>query len=112
MKRELLNRWIDALAGSHAHRKGKGALVDDSGRMCCLGVLCDIEGFDFHPENNNILFHNGIDAPPTFIKYGLYGLSSGAQDCLATLNDASDSFTPVIELIKQIVPVEDDEVKA
>lgn len=41
MKKELKERWIEALL-SKKYRQGKNKLRSTSNDYCCLGVLCDI----------------------------------------------------------------------
>lgn len=41
MDREIATEWIEKLEGLDPETQGKGTL-NNNGRMCCLGVLCEI----------------------------------------------------------------------
>ncbi len=41
MNQEIKQAWIEALR-SGEYQQGRGQLRDQKGRMCCLGVLCDL----------------------------------------------------------------------
>lgn len=48
MKEEVKNKWTAALR-SGKYKQGKGLLNNGAGRLCCLGVLCEVaieEGLD------------------------------------------------------------------
>lgn len=119
-----VKKWIEALE-SGEYEKGKGALrasgapVDHSLTYCCLGVACDIwnphewrilqdsDNFYNHPlgaplrsgdravgrlpENCSFLSRKGLS---------LYALTPEAQGRLAMLNDNSNSYKPIIKLLK------------
>lgn len=112
MTAEMKARWIAALSpgGSHRDRKGRGSLIDCEGRMCCLGVLADMNGAKWgdHPDEQNTTgervcqFSDPTDAD-AFLEPDAFGLSEDVQGELAKLNDASDTFDPVIQLIEDIV---------
>lgn len=42
MDKEIKRRWVEALR-SGKYEQGQGKLLH-SGKFCCLGVLCDIQG--------------------------------------------------------------------
>lgn len=64
MDAEIKERWLTALE-SGKYRKGRSNLVVQGGRMCCIGVLCDIidpRGWYYgkHLSNNDhSLWENG-----------------------------------------------------
>lgn len=41
MNPEIKKRWVAALR-SGEYEQGKGRLVTEDGKFCCLGVLCDL----------------------------------------------------------------------
>ena len=41
MKYNIMKKWTKALR-SGEYEQGKGQLVDDKDRFCCLGVLCNL----------------------------------------------------------------------
>ena len=104
MTEEQLNAWIAALEDPET-KKGKGALKTRDGKMCCLGVLADINGvtqktdsedqiiFDFGEEVP--LFRDGKTYSRLTIPEGWMGVSDPGK--LAEINDNSETFVPVIE---------------
>ena len=105
MKQELLDRWIAALE-SGEHKKGKGVLCNSRDEKCCLGVLAEIEGkLTKKPNNCRVRHYHG---KPNFYKLlppHSFGLSTDTQQVLASINDRSETFVPVIKYIKVLVQV-------
>lgn len=118
MHEEIKNRWIENLE-SGEYPKGKGSLRDN-GTYCCLGVLTDMYirehddlvwigdsvryakadvGLDDEYENSllpaKVREWAGIDKEERHIH-------TFSGDSLASLNDRSDTFDPIIERIKEL----------
>ena len=106
MKQELKDRWIKALE-SGDYKKGRGALCRRNDAMCCLGVLADIEGklSDKSDSVGNRYFLLGEADNTAYLPDGQFGISYDLQIQLASLNDTSKTFAPVIEYIKENVEV-------
>ncbi len=107
MNKEIKDKWLCALeSGDFA--KGEKALCTEQGgkrKYCCLGVLADVLGTqwrkenDYRPELKSInddstsyLGHRALDQT---------GISGFHMYELASLNDKSDSFAPVIDYIRE-----------
>lgn len=109
MKQEVKDRWTTALR-SGQYEQGQGQLKKD-GKFCCLGVLCDVVGFD-------------LDQPRPDVTSGfarrLWGSASGLgitppvlsdllpfnlRNQLANLNDAGRTFPEIADRIEQFVEV-------
>jgi hypothetical protein len=50
MTPELKSKWLAALR-SGKYEQGHGAL-NSNGKMCCLGVLCDVAGYEWLPSGD------------------------------------------------------------
>ena len=76
MKKELVERWCDALE-SGEYKQGKGSLYNsDSGEYCCLGVLCAVldpdntggwQGFSIIPNKFKQMFKFDMTAQSHFV---------------------------------------------
>jgi hypothetical protein len=95
--------WIDALEGPYADRKGFGFLHHINGRMCCLGVLADLNGADWSTISPLNLMHVCLEfqGDGQRLKNDLFGLDEFVQSDLITVNDESDTFAPVIAKIRE-----------
>jgi hypothetical protein len=103
----LKRRWVRALrSGDYA--KGKHALctvVDGEATYCCLGVLHELvhgtDGWRGPPDGDGHLRPKEHDPETTtnetFYGSALVGRKNAEQ--LATINDGSDTFDPVVEYI-------------
>ena len=102
MDKELKQRWIDALKGEYANRKGFGQLCDAEGNMCCLGVIADMHG-DLIELPNNVYDFNDDSFPfkRSTIPNMKYGISEEHIERLMRINDNNDSFLPVIKYIEK-----------
>ena len=105
MDRELKDRWLDALK-SGEYEQGTGSLMfeDDSygpygSRYCCLGVLLDIE--KCLEENPKERWHSEGMPTEKFLK--VVELDRHCADVLASVNDDSNDFDDVIQMIEQEV---------
>jgi len=107
MKKEIKNRWVKKLKIA---KKTEGGLHKKDGGMCCLGVLCEIYREEVGGEwagskwVNKLAFLGTMNFLPEEVQkwsgiktpYGLYSKAN-----LAALNDASSTFTPIIQAIEK-----------
>lgn len=110
MTKEAAQEWIDALP---KYKKGKGMLKDCDGAMCCLGVLADIKGAWDYSDDVQCEVDGSLHCPDTST-LNLWGIDIGEIDLsqgkpsrtgaqlLMYVNDASDTFAPVIAEIKRM----------
>tara|TARA_R110002074_G_C12406569_1_gene654636 strand:+ start:663 stop:992 length:330 start_codon:yes stop_codon:yes gene_type:complete len=107
MRKSVKTRWLDALK-SGEYEQGTGSLMfeDDSyygpaggSRYCCLGVLLDIE--KCLEENPKERWHTEGMPTEKFLK--VIGLDSSYAQMLANVNDDSDNFDDVIQMIEKEV---------
>jgi len=117
MKRELYNKWLEALETAP---KTKGRLKDNDG-MCCLGVLCDIsQGRTWRKTQmlsnggQDVWYKNETVDPYQLLPANLareLGIADKGQLALSDVNDRNDTFRPVIEYLKanegKLFPIED-----
>lgn len=93
MLEEIRNRWTYSLRhGKNVQTRGK--LRDDKNGRCCLGDLCDVVGFGWSRVSHTMAPDKkwgvaGSDnvslLPP--LQLTMVGLSDGAQQSFASLND-------------------------
>jgi len=103
MNKELKDRWLDALK-SGEYEQTTGSLMQEhdgheSYGYCCLGVLLDIE--KCLEENPKERWHSEGMPTEKFLK--VVGLDSAYADILANVNDDSNDFDDVIQMIEQEV---------
>jgi hypothetical protein len=103
--------WIDALR-SGKYRQTKEKLKSTRGGMCCLGVLADLAGCEWTPNDNERGFNaDGIwgYAPSKAMEFvGLVNRSGqfgdgdidGYKMSLAALNDAGKRFKTIADIIE------------
>ena len=102
MSPEKAQEWIDNLKGKYWDKKGRGYLCVGAGEMCCLGVLADM-----HDELEGIgrkAINGSYRIPPEhfFFKHGISRIvGSNIGGNLMNLNDQSETFQPVIDLIQK-----------
>ena len=102
MNRKTLNKWLKGLR-SGEYVKGKNQLVtegagarQDYDEFCCLGVLCDVMGYemsdnDSYHSANLIGDYESLDGIlPTKIAAEL-GITENEQGILAELNDSGET---------------------
>lgn len=116
MKRELRQKWIDALR-SGEYEQGHRALKDSDGRYCCLGVLCDVAGAvwtETAPIGSMARFACSVNGTLSSIStlgpnlYKELGLDCSREITLWGMNDNTGaSFKEIADWIEQNVPVED-----
>ncbi len=121
MNREIQAEWLSELQ-SGRYKKGIGRLKTVNNEFCCLGVLCDMYAKkhnkkwmssgtppSLNSEKTEIeLFEGESNYPPTAVLVWA-GIADGDSDAgygvsftLATVNDESETFNPVIEVIKKL----------
>lgn len=113
MKRVMYERWLKELETAP---KTTGCLKDDKG-MCCLGVLCSLhEGIEF---KGAFAFDTEYKGVKTGLKLIMpknltdeLGMSNEVIKALAGLYDTTDTFTPVINHLREnegrLFPIEGD----
>lgn len=103
----LQQKWLDALkSGRYRHCKGQlGRVALGEQKNCCLGVLCEVLKIELFQMGYDIIYANMVAyAPDVATKsVGLRDSSGriyGKMDSLSTINDQSDSYAPVIEILE------------
>lgn len=102
MPPEVKIKWLAALE-SGIYTKGKNAL-NNNGRLCCLGVLCEVMEVPKHRvyDDGSVEYDfNGSSwsglIPCDFCNIG----DSRIVEKLADINDNTETFKEVIEYIKE-----------
>jgi len=114
MNKEIKAQWLAALR-SGKYKQTTGVLRQDhTNEMCCLGVLCDIlapndwDGQGYH--RNELQLPSGsiceqAGLPPPYRGVSALGIETVTGETLtnklAGLNDQSENFDRVIEMIEQ-----------
>lgn len=115
LDKETKDNWLTALR-SGEFKKGKGYLRDKNDMYCCLGVFCEImdipkktreDGNYSYNDNTAILKENN----PFYDVFGDFGTFNGFEikcdghdyfcNGLAVINDNTDTFEYVIEVIEK-----------
>lgn len=107
--REIRDRWVTALR-SDEYEQGRVRLRTSDGRFCCLGVLCDVVGFDLdsHPQHlwggrHPWAEYDGTrEAPPVLKDL----LTRATRTTLANKNDSGTSFHEIADWIETNIEVE------
>lgn len=111
MKREIADKWVEALR-SRKYKQGDGCLRNGD-NFCCLGVLCDISGlgkWEKSDHYDNGLFYCGTNAvlPGSVMDWsginhfkGLFKTDEGDGVCLTSLNDSGMSFAEIADVIEK-----------
>ena len=81
MDKKLKAKWVKALRSGKIE-KGRGALLDDKGAMCCLGVLGRICGID-----DRWLIANAGSVAGTGFDWLEQRIDRETVDLLADMND-------------------------
>ena len=104
MKRNDAIEWVIALKGKYSDRKGKNRLHNMDGTMCCLGVLCDINGVEWIKSSFGDYFAADDTLSGTLSNEQVksWGVSHAQCVELAGINDKSDTFEPVIKKIHEL----------
>lgn len=91
MDAKLKAGWVKALR-SGEYRQAQGLLMDKTGALCCLGVLCKVAGLEIRPDGKGVV---GADESTNTAMYEpIFGILGGhAQSCpLSTRNDGASGF--------------------
>ena len=104
---EGLETWIAALE-SGDYPKGKYKLRS-KGCFCCLGVLADLNGL-LAPAGTDPSKEHPIPGGEGKIVINSVPviLDRHTQHIIAMLNDKSDTFEPVVEMIRELFVEEED----
>ncbi len=107
MKAETKQKWLEALRGGN-YVQASGILNDGNGGFCCLGVLHDVTGGNWHTnkygdfstgsrkrQNSNSAMLEG--------SVFLQGLDVVLADQLAKLNDNGRTFKEIADVIEEKV---------
>ncbi len=88
MNKTIKAKWVKALL-SGKYKQARGTLKNRAGAMCCLGVLCDIQGADFDIIRDT----TGLKVSDIPQKYNA-GLKDTQRDNLANMNDGAEAWDP------------------
>jgi hypothetical protein len=99
MNPEIKQKWTDALR-SGDYKQGRACLRSIDDRYCCLGVLCDVIGLEWHLNNNHKTFFTiSFDSqdwdaylPETLCN--LLNLKRKDREDLMNMNDGVGGSTP------------------
>tara|TARA_A100001391_G_scaffold112237_3_gene75431 strand:- start:639 stop:986 length:348 start_codon:yes stop_codon:yes gene_type:complete len=107
MTEEQFDEWIKKLEDPETEaKKGKYTLKDKKGNMCCLGVLACINNIpNTLPKDYVDYKFEFPDDPVPEERTDLptsnwMGISGSLAGDIASTNDNSDTFKPVIEYLK------------
>jgi len=109
MNKELRDKWVKALR-SGDYEQGTQALFN-SGAYCCLGVLCEIQGYKklvhqgrpcFFNETGSVLNGIGLVCPNDGYNSGL---DRDTRQDLAVMNDGGSTFNEIADWIEEHVNV-------
>jgi len=119
---QLIPKWLAALR-SGTYQQGEGRL-NSHGKYCCLGVLCEVQGFAFHTKelesdsfycHDNIKWYNEETSPTnnrsSSLIQELDSSSSLIQELdsllnfndLATRNDNGATFLTIADRIEFVI---------
>lgn len=115
LNKPLLKKWVEELR-SGKYKQAKNVLYDKTtGGMCCLGLLCKIQGRDMEKigplENTSTLTdykerpvcHDGEDYDGTINTMKNYsaGLGFYEQKNLAEMNDEGKTFPEIADCVEE-----------
>lgn len=113
---DLKKKWLTHLK-SGMYEKGRNSLLDNR-QYCCLGVLCEVIGFEKKPKffNERVFnFFSGMESDSSYLPIYINGVGNRGVfqgfkidtdryadiSSLAELNDNTESFKEVIEVIEK-----------
>jgi hypothetical protein len=107
MNPEIKQKWTTALR-SGDYKQGRACLRSIDNEYCCLGVLCDVIGLEWHmSDNDSILYsisfggHNYSAFLPEALK-NLLNLTTEDHEYLVSLNDTKRwSFRHIANYIEE-----------
>lgn len=112
MNPEYKKIWVEALR-SGRYQQGQGYLKTYNGKFCCLGVLCNIMGYQWRYNNTGVypVDDKGAwvcvmrgDYPQGFLGDMILDkvrLSDQEQINLADLNDSGSTFSEIADYIEK-----------
>ena len=86
MNAKIKRLWVKALR-SGKYRQARGALRKNTGAMCCLGVLCEIQGINWR-KTADMLPLGTTDVPRAFNA----GLRREQRTKLGIMNDGTKTI--------------------
>ena len=109
---QLIPKWLAALR-SGTYQQGEGRL-NSHGKYCCLGVLCEIQGFAFHTKelesdsfycHDNIQWYNEETSPTNNRSSSLIQELDSLLNFndLATRNDNGATFLTIADRIEFVI---------
>jgi hypothetical protein len=100
MSNESFDRWVEALR-SGKYEQGKGQLKTAGGAFCCLGLFCELEGFDlaapWKDEWVNWGTAGGTENAPGVLRRAM---NENQRNDLAIRNDRGDSFSQIADVLE------------
>lgn len=109
LDKETKEKWLTALR-SGEFKKGRIYLRDKEDNYCCLGVLCELNDRPKQLHGDGGYSYDGIlcnltKTNPLYDILGDYGTFNGfnidKHNSLAGINDNTDTFENVIEVIEK-----------
>lgn len=101
MNAEIKAKWLEALR-SGKYEQGI-CYLQNNGRFCCLGVLCDLmepDGWQKREDESRIVLHDGQQDFPALSIMERVGLLDIEAHALIDLNDGNESFTEIADYIE------------
>lgn len=96
MNQEINQKWVEALR-SGKYRQTRGKLKARNGAMCCLGVLCDIQGAEWEWYQGRYMTEGSSQHLP-----GRYNPSIASEFTLIGMNDNQKcSFAEIADYIEE-----------
>lgn len=106
MNQEIKKRWVEELR-SGKHAQGRGRLCDHEGRVCALGVLCEMaieEGLPirrtYSGAYEELATGYWMVAQPPVVVFDWAGLTKSQAEEVVGANDTGHSFIEVARLIE------------
>ena len=87
MDAKIKRLWVKALR-SGKYRQARETLRKGNGSMCCLGVLCEIQGIDWRTSVDRGMALSTTDIPRKFNA----GLREYQRNTLGNLNDGTEKI--------------------
>jgi hypothetical protein len=101
--------WVEALR-SGKYRQARALLKNANGAMCCLGILADLAGCDWHwseyhgefkaDDKSGICPVKAMEFVGLFRPHGDYDDGSDSGQCLTRVNDEGASFEKIADIIE------------
>lgn len=100
MNKELKDKWVAALRGND-YVQGQGALRTGDNRYCCLGVLCELAGYEAFQNEFDSYVMAGSDSIPVTRYLNDMGLTAEQGNLLANKNDGGATFVEIADYIEK-----------